>query len=61
MDVLTNLPGSSVREPSEPETARSSYHDPKVKGAVEALDPYRSDKTWKRDAVSPPRSKGGPV
>ena len=61
MDVLTNLPGSSVKEPSAQETARSSYHDPSVKRAVEALDPYRSDRTWERDASKPPRSKGGPA
>ena len=61
MDVLANLPGSAVRETSPDETARSSYHDPSVKRAVEALDPYRSDKTWERDASTPPRSKGGPA
>ena len=61
MDVMANLPGSSVEELSEQETARSSYHDPSVKKAVEAYDPYRSDKTWNRDAKTPPRSKGGPV
>ena len=61
MDVMTNLPGSSVKELTDQETARSSYHDPSVKRAVEALDPYRSDKTWERDAEDPPRSKGGPA
>ncbi|RKZ85645.1 MAG: hypothetical protein DRQ39_06865 [Gammaproteobacteria bacterium] len=59
MDVLKNLPGSAVKE--DPNPARSSYHDPSVKRAVEALDPYVSDKTRARDAKTPPRSKGGPA
>ena len=59
MDVLVNLPGSAVKE--DPNPARSSYHDPSVKRAVEALDPYWSEKTEMRDAVDPPRSKGGPA
>ena len=61
MDVLVNLPGSSVKEPTGDEVARSSYHDPDVKRAVEAYDPYISGKTEARDAVKPPRSKGGPA
>ena len=61
MDVLKDLPGSVVAETSPNETARSSYHDPDVKRAVEAYDPYRSDKTFKRDASDPVRSKGSPA
>ena len=59
MDALKNLPGSVVEE--DPNPARSSYHDPDVQKAVEAYDPYRSDKTFKRDATNPKRSKGSPA
>jgi len=58
MDVMKNLPGSVVKEGK---AVRSSYHDPDVQKAVEAYDPYISEKTWKRDAQKPPRSKGGPA
>ena len=59
VDNMTQLPGSAVKE--DPNPARSSYHDASVKRTVEMLDPYRSDKTFKRDAVTPKRSKGGPA
>ena len=59
MDALVGLPGSAVVEDLNP--ARSSYHCDEVKRAVAKLDPYRSDKTWERDAETPPRSKGGPA
>ena len=57
MDVLKNLPGSTVLD--SPAPARSSYHNADVKKAVEAYDPYFSDKTQARDAKKPVRSKGG--
>lgn len=61
MDVMENLPGSTVKPKTPQEVARSSYHDPDVMAAVEAYDPYISDKTEARDAKTPERYQGGPV